>query len=218
MKKKVSGNTTTNNAIVKRYRASQLLIVVCHTKTALEKNGAYGKIKNNINFKIKGMQMAFVIKSLLIILILSTVTYSQDSSNIDKLFELMKDRKPEQNNTNGKAKASIMRTVIKNLPELKNEYKKELKKNFKIEGKIKTVIVIDESGKVVSNNIVVTTLNDTAFQNNILKIINKWDFGKISQEHNETKVEYIFVFIAEKQEVGIGYGLGYGSGNSPVKQ
>lgn len=93
-----------------------------------------------------------------------------------------------------RSRQSIEAVVQNNINKMKTIYNQRLKDKPELKGKIYTQISIDELGKVISCEILTTTMNDSTFENNIIKEILTWKFGIIPIAGKIDKIIYPFVF------------------------
>jgi hypothetical protein len=89
---------------------------------------------------------------------------------------------------------ALKATIEKYLPEIQENYKKELKRNFSLKGKIVVQMVIDEKGDVVEAQIADSEIDDKAFMENLVSSIKKWNFGKIPSGSGLLVLNYPFEF------------------------
>jgi len=98
--------------------------------------------------------------------------------------------------TGGRSKASIMRIVMKGLPDLKYVYNQRLRTKQGLAGRITVKFAINEFGRVIFAELVPTgtTLNDEYLCDDFLRIVKSWKFDRIRKEGDVTEVVYPFVF------------------------
>jgi TonB family protein len=89
------------------------------------------------------------------------------------------------------------------LEQVKCCYRFELKKDPKLQGKVKVKFVINAKGNVVSVEKIFSTLKNELVEEFLLKSIKKWKFPKLSDDtslDNSVTVVYTFVFLPREPE------------------
>jgi TonB family protein len=96
--------------------------------------------------------------------------------------------------TGGRSKASIMRVLMQNIAALRYVYNKRLREKPDVQGTVTVKFKIDYTGKVISCEIVKSTMNDPELENAIKIKIRRWVFEEIPQKDDVTEVVYPFIF------------------------
>jgi TonB family protein len=91
-------------------------------------------------------------------------------------------------------KASILRVVMKNLPEIKKEYSRALRQSPNLKGRVLAKFVINDSGRVILADIVESDLNNIKFERRIIMKIQKWEFEAIDKKGAVVEILYPFTF------------------------
>ena len=94
----------------------------------------------------------------------------------------------------GRSKSNVIRVTMQNLPGLRRAYNQRLREHPGLGGRITVKFSIDANGAVVSCELVGTTVDDPELENEIIRKILKWPFGRIELPGNITWVVYPFVF------------------------
>ena len=93
-----------------------------------------------------------------------------------------------------RSKSSIMRVVLENISSLRYAYNRLLRENPQLHGKITLRFAMDESGTVIFCEIVQSTINDDAFEQQVRNSVRRWKFEEIDRVGDVTEVVYPFVF------------------------
>lgn len=109
-----------------------------------------------------------------------------------KFFQELKD-KPLIDSTGNRSKASIIKTVMKNIKPLRYEYNRRLRKNDELYGKITIKFAIDHNGAVLYSKILFSSLKDSSFENYIRAKFLEWKFDTLSVP-DTTEPVYPLVF------------------------
>jgi Ca-activated chloride channel family protein len=96
--------------------------------------------------------------------------------------------------TGGRSKASVMRVAMQNLASLRYAYNKRLREKPGLKGQISVKFRIDEFGKVISCEVVSSTMGDPELEALIVAKIKLWVFEKIDKPGDVTEIVYPFVF------------------------
>ncbi|MDR2694443.1 MAG: TonB family protein [Chitinispirillales bacterium] len=96
--------------------------------------------------------------------------------------------------TGARSRASIQRTVMQNMAALRYAYNKRLREKPGMAGKIAVKFAIDEFGKVISAQLVESTVSDSEFESTVVSRVKSWNFEKIDKPGDVTEVMYPFVF------------------------
>jgi len=91
----------------------------------------------------------------------------------------------------------ILMLINLNKDILGKTYSKRWAENPNLEGTITVRFGIDEHGKVVFCKIMKSTMNDSVFEQSVVDIVKKWQFGPINNPGDVTEVVYPFVFSQE---------------------
>ncbi|MDR2578333.1 MAG: TonB family protein [Chitinispirillales bacterium] len=94
----------------------------------------------------------------------------------------------------GRSRVSVQRVIMQNMAELRHAYNRRLRENPALMGRITVKISIDESGKVISAQMVETTINDRELENFVVDRVKSWNFGPIDKPGDVAEVTYPFVF------------------------
>ena len=94
----------------------------------------------------------------------------------------------------GRNKAEILRVVMQNIQSLRYAYNKRLMDKPALSGKIICRFAIDEFGRVLSCELIESTINDTDLEKIVNNLILKWRFEKIQKPGDITEIVYPFVF------------------------
>ena len=109
--------------------------------------------------------------------------------------------------TGNRSKLSVGRVINKDIATLRYVYNRRLRDKPYLSGTITVTFAIDESGKVISAQVVESTANDTTLENGILRTIQeshspnpmdgsmRWYFGEIDKPGDTTVVTYPFTFV-----------------------
>jgi hypothetical protein len=96
--------------------------------------------------------------------------------------------------TGGRSTESVQQVFKENMPGLRYLYNRRLRKKPLLEGKITLHIAVNEFGRVVFAQTSGSTMNDTVIENDIVKLIKRWNFGRIDKPGDVTKIKYPLVF------------------------
>lgn len=96
---------------------------------------------------------------------------------------------------NVRTSEEIRKVVLENMPGIKYLYTRELKKNPELHGKIIVKFTITTSGNITYCEVVSSTINCPALEQDIVLRIKRWKFDSIQE--GEVTVTYPFVFMAE---------------------
>ena len=96
--------------------------------------------------------------------------------------------------TGGRSRASIQRVVMQNVAALRYAYNRRLRDRPGLEGTITVKFAIDEFGKVISAQVVGSTINDAELESTVATRVKSWDFERIDKPGDVTEVTYPFVF------------------------
>ena len=94
----------------------------------------------------------------------------------------------------GRSRASIQRVVMQNMAAISYAFNRRLREKPGLNGKIGVKFAINQYGKVISAQVVESTMNDTDFESIVVDKVKSWDFGKIDKPDDVTEVVYPFVF------------------------
>jgi Ca-activated chloride channel family protein len=94
----------------------------------------------------------------------------------------------------GRSKQSVLRVVMQNLASLRYAYNKRLRDKPDVQGTVTVKFKIDYAGKVISCEIVQTTMNDPELENAIKTRIQRWVFEGVTNKDDVTEVVYPLVF------------------------
>lgn len=93
-----------------------------------------------------------------------------------------------------RTRISIMRTVMKNIANLRYCYNRHLRDGKNFSGKVTIKFAIDEYGKVIFISVVDRTFDKKEFEDEIVAIIKEWKFKRLHNPDDVTEVVYPFVF------------------------
>jgi TonB family protein len=93
-----------------------------------------------------------------------------------------------------RSKENIQSIITQYATQLRDAYDKRLSDKPDLSGKITVKLAIDEFGKVVSAQVASSTMNDKEFENIVVSKVKKWNFGKIDNPGDTTKVSFPFLF------------------------
>jgi TonB family protein len=96
--------------------------------------------------------------------------------------------------TGGRSRASIQRVVMQNMAALRYAYNKRLRDKPGLAGRIVVKFAINEFGKVISTQVVESTMADYELETTVVSRVKNWDFEKIDKPGDVTEVTYPFVF------------------------
>jgi TonB family protein len=96
--------------------------------------------------------------------------------------------------TGGRSRESIQRVVMQNMAALRYAYNRRLRDKPGLNGEIKVKFAIDESGKVISAQVVESVIADAEFEKTVVDRIKSWNFGKIDKPGDVTEVIHLFEF------------------------
>ena len=96
--------------------------------------------------------------------------------------------------TGGRSRASINRVVTENMASLRYAYNRRLREKPGLNGKIMVKFTIEEFGKVLSAQVVESTMDDPELERTVVDKVKSWDFDKIDKPGDVTEVVYPFVF------------------------
>lgn len=94
----------------------------------------------------------------------------------------------------GRNKSEILRVVNQNIQSLRYAYNKRLMDKPELSGKIVCRFAIDEFGKVLSCELMESTINDVDLEKIVNNLILHWRFEKINKPGDITEIVYPFVF------------------------
>ena len=93
-----------------------------------------------------------------------------------------------------RSKSTIMRVVLENISSLRYAYNRLLREQPQLHGKITLRFAVDESGTVIFCEIVQSTMNNKAFEQQVRNSVMRWQFDAIDRVGDVTEVVYPFVF------------------------
>jgi len=93
-----------------------------------------------------------------------------------------------------RSKASIQRVVMQNMAPLRYAYSKRLREKPDLSGKITVKFSIDEFGRVLTAQMVESTMSDPDLESTVVARLRSWNFEKIDKPGDITEVTYPFVF------------------------
>lgn len=96
--------------------------------------------------------------------------------------------------TGNRRRATIMRTLRKNMLPLKNMYDTYFASTNSSGGNVTVKWTIDEKGAVISCKVIASTLNERNFERKIIEHIQSIEFGMIDSPGDVTEVVYPFIF------------------------
>jgi len=96
--------------------------------------------------------------------------------------------------TGGRSRASIQRVIMQNMAALRYAYNRRLRDKPGLAGTINVKFAIDEFGKVISAQMVESTMNDSELERTVVDRVKSWNFDKIDKPGDVTEVVYPFVF------------------------
>jgi|GEM_PF-2624188 len=123
---------------------------------------------------------------------------SRGSGNLDQKRGELKVSSPDflkgGQLTGGRSRASIQRVVMQNMAALRHAYNRRLREKPSLSGRITVRFAIDEFGKVISAQMVETTMNDPELEQIVVARVRSWNFDKVDKQGDVTEVVYPFVF------------------------
>ena len=96
--------------------------------------------------------------------------------------------------TGGRSRASIQRGVMQNINSINYAYNVRKREKPDLAGKITVKFSIDEFGKVISAQLVESTINDSEIENTVVTRVKSWVFEKIDKTGDVSEFTYPFVF------------------------
>lgn len=96
--------------------------------------------------------------------------------------------------TGNRSRARVMRILRKNMFSLKDIYNQNLKNRHYFHGKLTVHWLINANGEVIFCEAISSTTENPAFDQQVIKTIKSWDFGKIDVPRDTTTVTYPFIF------------------------
>jgi hypothetical protein len=96
--------------------------------------------------------------------------------------------------TGGRSRENIQRVVMQNMAALRYAYSKRLREKPGLTGKIVAKFSIDEFGKVISADVVESTMSDSELESTVVFRVKSWNFEKIDKPGDISEVTYPFVF------------------------
>lgn len=93
-----------------------------------------------------------------------------------------------------RTRASIMKTVMKNVGNLRYCYNRYLRNGEDFKGKVTVKFAIDEYGKIIFISVINQTVNKKEFEEELVRIIKEWKFKRLHNTGDVTEVVYPFVF------------------------
>jgi TonB family protein len=96
--------------------------------------------------------------------------------------------------TGGRSRENIQRVVMQNMAALRYAYNKRLRQKPGLTGKIVVKFSIDEFGKVISANVVESTMADSELESTVVFRVKSWNFEKIDKPGDISEVTYPIVF------------------------
>jgi TonB family protein len=149
--------------------------------------------------------MTINIFSITAILILSITAFGQNIKPNDTSTDTTsKNITNKSNLIGGRSKADIMKVVMKYLPELRYAYNKRLQDKPGLKGKIYVKFSMNEFGTIIHCKIDSSTIKDDLLENNLIEVINKWQFDKTDKRGDVTEVVYPFVFESGETSINLG--------------
>jgi TonB family protein len=96
--------------------------------------------------------------------------------------------------TNGRSKTSIARGIASNLAAIRYHYMRRLREKPDMAGKITVKFTIDEYGKVLSAQIIESTVDDVDLEQTVLFRVKSWNLGYIDRPGDVSEAAYTFIF------------------------
>lgn len=93
-----------------------------------------------------------------------------------------------------RSQSSILMVIDMNKRDLRKVYSKGWAKNKSLQGTLYVKFSIDETGKVIKCEKEKSTMNDSEFENTVIKIAKYWNFGVINNPGDITEIIYPFTF------------------------
>jgi TonB family protein len=112
----------------------------------------------------------------------------------DRPQKVTSSRAPDLIVDGARSPASINRVVMQNMAALRYVYNKRLREKPGLAGKITVKFAIDEFGKVISAQIVESTISDSELESTVVSRVKSWNFEKIDMPGDVTEVTYPFAF------------------------
>ncbi|MBD3419811.1 MAG: AgmX/PglI C-terminal domain-containing protein [Chitinivibrionales bacterium] len=94
----------------------------------------------------------------------------------------------------GRNRAGINRVVRRNMMALRFAYNKRLKARPGLRGKITVKFAINEFGKIIFCDVLCSTVNDAALEEQVAAVLGRWRFDKIDLVGDVMTVVYPFAF------------------------
>jgi tetratricopeptide (TPR) repeat protein len=112
-----------------------------------------------------------------------------NDSDVEKRLEIAKRQISEP-----RSHESVQSVVKWNVGPLRDAYDKRLQDKPDLSGKITVKVAIDEFGKVVSAQVINSTMSDKEFENIVASKVKEWNFGKIDKPGDTTRVSFPLSF------------------------
>jgi len=93
-----------------------------------------------------------------------------------------------------RSRESIQNVISQNTAALRYAYNKRVREKPDLSGKITIKFTINEFGKVISTQIVESTMSDSELETTVVSRLKSWDFEKIGKSGDMTEVIYPFDF------------------------
>lgn len=100
-----------------------------------------------------------------------------------------------------RTQASVDKVVSNRSDGVKDLYKERAKEKRTISGKLRVNFTIDESGSVISVDILSNTLKDSVLTRQEIDYIKTWEFGRAETPGDITTVEYLMTFKNKRETV-----------------
>jgi TonB family protein len=97
----------------------------------------------------------------------------------------------------GRTKEEIIKVVNSSLKPIKMAFESELKENLCAHGKVMVRFVLREDGSIPKCKVVESSFCDSAFENELVKMVSNWKFPSILSTYDIVEIVFPFIFNRE---------------------